>query len=175
MADHSQDPDAELTLGGILWTAAGTVIITVVAAALMWLLGDVLRDGLAEDQAPMTPMEMRRVEAALADEQAREAMRVPSRPTLILPDHVALPPGPNLELVEGHEIDVLRVYEEEVLDSYGWVDEAAGTVRIPIDRALEMAAQGQLGSFSEPTAEVVDAASEDEADDAAPEEEADDG
>ena len=34
--------------------------------------------------------------------------------------------------------------EEQTLHSYGWVDQPAGVVRIPIDRAMELLAQRGL-------------------------------
>jgi len=34
----------------------------------------------------------------------------------------------------------LRAREEETLHHYAWIDKSAGTVRVPIDRALEMVA-----------------------------------
>lgn len=33
---------------------------------------------------------------------------------------------------------MLRLREERILSTYGWTDETAGTVRIPIDRAVEL-------------------------------------
>jgi hypothetical protein len=36
------------------------------------------------------------------------------------------------------------VQEEKTLHSYGWVDQRAGVVRIPIDRAMELVAQRGL-------------------------------
>jgi hypothetical protein len=32
----------------------------------------------------------------------------------------------------------LRAAEEANLDSYGWIDQNSGTVRIPIDRAMQL-------------------------------------
>ena len=34
--------------------------------------------------------------------------------------------------------------EEQTLNSYGWVDQQAGVVRIPIDRAMDLLAQRGL-------------------------------
>ncbi len=35
----------------------------------------------------------------------------------------------------------LRAREAEVLNTYGWVDQQQGVVRIPVDRAMELMAQ----------------------------------
>ena len=36
------------------------------------------------------------------------------------------------------QIEALRAHEDSVLTSYGWVNRQNGTVRIPIDRAMEL-------------------------------------
>jgi hypothetical protein len=53
-------------------------------------------------------------------------------------------PDPLLEKDEHTKIDDLRSKEERVLYTYGWVDEKAGTVRIPIERAMELIVQRGL-------------------------------
>ena len=35
-------------------------------------------------------------------------------------------------------MDELRVQDKETLGSYGWVDQAGGVARIPIDRAMSI-------------------------------------
>ena len=42
------------------------------------------------------------------------------------------------------EINAFRLQEAQTLHSYGWVDQQAGVVRIPIDRAMELLAQRGL-------------------------------
>ena len=46
------------------------------------------------------------------------------------------PPEPRLQTAPLEDLQALRDHEESVLDSYGWVDRAAGIVRIPIERAM---------------------------------------
>ena len=53
-------------------------------------------------------------------------------------------PEPRLETNEPTEIREFRLKEEQTLHSYGWVDKDAGTVRIPIDRAMQLVAQRGL-------------------------------
>jgi hypothetical protein len=65
-------------------------------------------------------------------------------PRLVGPENVAKFPQPRLESNETVEIDQFRLQEEQALNSYGWVDEGAGVVRIPIDRAMELIAQRGL-------------------------------
>jgi hypothetical protein len=50
-------------------------------------------------------------------------------------------PEPRLEEDERHQLDDVRMKEEKRLNSYGWVDEKAGRVHIPIDRAMDLIVQ----------------------------------
>lgn len=48
------------------------------------------------------------------------------------------PPAPRIEDHPASELEQLRQSEDRTLTTYGWVDRKAGTVRIPIDRAMEL-------------------------------------
>lgn len=48
------------------------------------------------------------------------------------------PPGPRLQTQPFKDIYTLRESEREKLTTYGWVDQSAGVVRIPIDDALRL-------------------------------------
>jgi hypothetical protein len=53
-------------------------------------------------------------------------------------------PSPQLEIDERHQLDQIRLNEEQTLNTYGYVDQKAGVVRIPIDRAMDLIAQRGL-------------------------------
>jgi hypothetical protein len=53
-------------------------------------------------------------------------------------------PAPQLEIDERGQLDKILTDEEQTLSSYDWVDQKAGTVRIPIDRAMDLLAQRGL-------------------------------
>jgi hypothetical protein len=53
-------------------------------------------------------------------------------------------PNPKLEEDERGQLNNVRLKEEETLASYGYIDKNAGTVRIPIDRAMDLIAQRGL-------------------------------
>ena len=53
-------------------------------------------------------------------------------------------PLPRLETNERLEINDSRLREEQTLNSYGWVDQQNGVVRIPIERAIELIAERGL-------------------------------
>lgn len=50
-----------------------------------------------------------------------------------------MPPPPNLLINEPANLADFRAHEDALLDSYGWQDKNAGTVRLPIERAMELA------------------------------------
>src|SRR5271170_2558541 len=67
-------------------------------------------------------------------------------------------PNPKLEEDERGQLNGIRLEEEKTLYSYGWVDEKAGTVRIPIERAMDLLAQRGLPVRPQGTASEVPAA-----------------
>src|SRR5713101_4759527 len=62
----------------------------------------------------------------------------------VSPGDVTKFPQPRLEGDERREINDFREHEEQTLNSYGWVDQQAGVVRIPIDRAMQLLTQRGL-------------------------------
>jgi len=62
----------------------------------------------------------------------------------VSPGEIARFPEPRLEQNERIEINDFRLKEEQTLNSYGWVDEKNGVVRIPIERAMNLVAQRGL-------------------------------
>lgn len=59
---------------------------------------------------------------------------------------ITLPAPPTLETNEPRELKAIREAEDHVLDSYGWVDQSKGIVRIPIARAIDLLAGRGLPS-----------------------------
>jgi hypothetical protein len=49
-----------------------------------------------------------------------------------------LPPEPRLPVAAPNDLKQYKAAQEDILNSYGWVDEKAGIVRIPIDRAMDI-------------------------------------
>jgi hypothetical protein len=67
-------------------------------------------------------------------------------------------PNPKLEEDERGQLNGIVIDEDKTLYSYGWVDEKAGTVRIPIARAMELLAQRGLPVRSQGAASAASAA-----------------
>jgi len=59
---------------------------------------------------------------------------------IVAPDSkpIELTVAPHLQLNENVDLIALRTREEEGLNSYGWIDQTAGVVRIPIERAMDL-------------------------------------
>ena len=97
---------------------AGIVLAlaTLVASALVLFLFRWLAEREAKGDAPPPPM------AASLD---------PNR----------VPPAPRLQTVPVQDLAAARAEEERTLTTYGWVDEHAGTVRIPIAEAMRLLAE----------------------------------
>lgn len=67
-----------------------------------------------------------------------------------------LPPDPHPRL-QGFPIQDMikfRQEEDEKLNHYGWVNQAKGTVRIPVDRAIELTAERGLPEFQGTAADL---------------------
>jgi hypothetical protein len=63
-----------------------------------------------------------------------------------------MPPEPRLQPHPADEYQALRQHEDEVLNHYGWVDQKAGVVRLPIDKAMDILAKRGFPTKSELTA-----------------------
>ena len=61
-----------------------------------------------------------------------------------------LPPEPRLQAEPRVELKDLKADEDAILTSYGWIDPNKGTVRIPIDQAIDIVAQKGLSSKPSP-------------------------
>lgn len=82
---------------------------------------------------------------------ARENAKNADNPAaLVMKDENKLPPEPRLQANPKVELKDLRADEEAILTSYGWVNPDKGTVRIPIDQAIDIVAQKGLPSKPSP-------------------------
>jgi len=59
---------------------------------------------------------------------------------------VQIPPEPRLEVNPSEQIKDLRAHEDHVLNTYAWVDQKTGTVRVPIGQAIDLLAAKGLPS-----------------------------
>ncbi|HEX2933369.1 MAG TPA: hypothetical protein VHV54_26805 [Candidatus Binatia bacterium] len=92
---------------------AGLLVIVLAAMTLTYLLLAYVTDRYTARQSPVSPLAYTRA------------------PT----------PEPHLTANAPEELRRLRATEDELLNSYAWIDKENGSVRIPIDRAMEVLAQ----------------------------------
>lgn len=52
-----------------------------------------------------------------------------------------VPPEPRIQASPSTDLRELRIYENDVLEKYSWIDKSKGRVGIPIDRAMDLIAQ----------------------------------
>jgi hypothetical protein len=67
-------------------------------------------------------------------------------PKAVLDERPQLPPEPRLQRFPKQYIKDLRAAEEAQLNSYGWVDQKNGIVRVPIEQAIDAVAKSGLPS-----------------------------
>ena len=115
---------ADVVPGVIVRWAIGLALVSIVSAAVaVWLLVFLRRHEESGD---------------------------PQRPALYFSAEKRQPEGVRLQSKPFDDLKTLREQEKEVLGSYGWVDPAAGTVRIPIDSAMKLYVARQSAAVPAP-------------------------
>jgi hypothetical protein len=59
-----------------------------------------------------------------------------------------IPPKPRIEVAPFEELQQLRAKEDHILNSYAWVGQQGGAVRVPIDKAIDLLAAKGLPSHN---------------------------
>lgn len=114
---------------GIIWFVIVLAVVTVACQLIIWVVLRTMQHNQRLAEAPASPV------APAATARQAEGGRV-------YPDMVAVGqpggPAPQLLVKEPANLENLRAHEQEILTTYGWSDKAAGTYRIPIDRAKDL-------------------------------------
>jgi hypothetical protein len=101
--------------------------------------------------------------------QKVEAKGDPPRPPMAIREVGRVPPVPRLQTTPRSDLEAMRAEQRAQIEGYAWVDQNAGTARIPIEEAMriyvERQAQAQAGA---PAAGPVGAAAKAEPGSAAP-------
>ena len=149
---HTHEPDknikvdaslgyegTDVKVSGIVVFLTALGIFVVVTAVLCIGIGKVINSQLAKADGPTTkwnhPVDVRGLgNLATSPELQSKFAELANRF-----------PTPRLQTDDGYdEIYVMHQKEELLLENYTWVDEKQGTVRIPIERAMELIAQRGL-------------------------------
>jgi hypothetical protein len=120
------DFDREIDVRRILWAGVWLVVVTLVSALLMWwfLRGFEVYD--EHHEVKMMPM------------MAQNPQKGPPAPLL-------QPENPTQD--RNQDMADMRNDEDKVLHQAGWVDREGGTLRVPIDVAIDAIAQRGVAPF----------------------------
>ncbi|HTX40273.1 MAG TPA: hypothetical protein VMD25_00495 [Acidobacteriaceae bacterium] len=143
LGDQSVREGYELTdasTGGIMVFLVGLFISVGVFFVLCFVMGRVINEGMAREDGPTTKWK--------APNQVATTMAIRSNPQLEQEQLAKLAqqfPNPRVQIDNG-DSDLMALHQREdlLLNYYSWVDESKGTVRIPIERAMELIAQRGL-------------------------------
>jgi hypothetical protein len=120
---------SDIGVAGVFYFLAGLAVFGALAylaaAGVYWYLDK----RSAAEQVPVSPL----VTNAPAD--TRHISRDYPQGTF---------PNPKLEEDERGQLNGIRLKEEQTLSTYDYIDQKTGTVRIPIDRAMDLIAQRGL-------------------------------
>jgi len=117
--------ERDIAVRPIVVGGVGLIALVVLVSAAMWLLLGSYRVREARESPPASP---------LAETYGRR-----------------LPPVPRLQTDPLADLLRLRAAEDSQLNDYAWVDRQAGTVRIPIEQAMDiLAARRATGGGGSP-------------------------
>jgi hypothetical protein len=140
---HGSYEHQDLQSSGILYFLLSIVVGLVICLFLLGGVFDFLDHREKASQPPVNPL------VTNVPEDTRHI--APEYPQSAFPD-------PRLEVDERGQLNSIRVGEENTLHTYGWVDEKAGTVRIPIERAMDLLVQRGLPVRSQGAVSEADSA-----------------
>lgn len=142
---HGGFEPRDIGAGGVLYFLLGLAVFGLIAHFLMTGLYSYLEKRTEAEQAPVSPLVMN----APADTRH---LSVDYR------DYLKQNfPSPRLEIDERTQLNKIRLNEEETLSTYDYVDQKAGIVRIPIERAMDLIAERGLPVRSQGSTEVASA------------------
>ncbi len=133
MSDKKTNPGYETSDAhtGLIWIVAVVLVICVALSVLATTQTfHLLRD---RNEAAQQRSDNERVTQSVSGTQSRF-------------------PEPRLQVAPQLDLADMRAREEAELHNYGWIDQKAGVVRLPIDRAMELMAQRGLPVRGDPNA-----------------------
>jgi hypothetical protein len=124
-ADHSDvhHETTDVNVRSVLVFAGGLVVATAIVCLLIWVLFGYF--------------------------DSRERVRGAREYPLAAAQENQTPPEPRLQINPREDMRELRLHEDEILTSYGWVDKNAGIVRIPIEEAMKIVVEKGLPAREE--------------------------
>jgi hypothetical protein len=130
---------SDVKITGILVFIISLGIFVVVTGAICYVIGAKFNAHMNKEDGPNSKW------TQTAD--IRELGNLPSNPEMQnkVTDITKSFPAPRVQLDDGNQdVADLHARENILLDNYTWVDQSSGTVRIPIERAMQILAQKGL-------------------------------
>jgi len=130
----------DIPIAGVVYFLIGLAVAAIMVHFLIAGLYDYLDKRTAASQAPVSPMV----------KTPKDTRKLSTNYQDYLKQNF---PSPQLEIDERTQLNKIRLEEEQTLATYGYVDQKAGVVRIPIERAMDLIAQRGLPVRSNSTTE----------------------
>jgi hypothetical protein len=144
-ADNGGYERSDIGVSGILYFLLGLAVAGVLVYFVVDGLYSYLDKRSAAEQAPVSPL------VTNAPTDTRHISK--DYPQSAFPD-------PRLETDERGQLNGVRLTEEQTLSTYDYIDKNAGTVRIPIDRAMDLIAQRGLPVRAQAAASAAEKSSD---------------
>lgn len=134
-----EQTDVKVT--GIVVFLVSLLIFVGVCGGVTWFIGKLINGHLDREDGPTTKW------TKDVDKEVRKLGAMPNNPEL--QDKIATMtqnfPTPRVQIDDGNQdVADLHAREDLLLNNYTWIDQSKGTVRIPIERAMEIIAQKGL-------------------------------
>jgi hypothetical protein len=139
-SSHGAFERRDIRIGDVIWFLVGLAVAGVIITFVVNGFYHYLETRSEAEQTPVSP---------LVTNVPKDTRHLPTDYKSYLKQNF---PSPQLEIDERTQLDQIRLQEEETLATYGWVDQKAGVVHIPIERAMDLIAQRGLPTRSQENA-----------------------
>ncbi|HUO14115.1 MAG TPA: hypothetical protein VMX38_03945 [Verrucomicrobiae bacterium] len=121
----------DIGVAGVVYFLIGLAIAAVIIHFVIAGLYNYLDKRFQAEQPPVSPL----------TNAPKDTRKLPANYADYLKQNF---PSPQLEIDERTQLNSILLQQEQTLATYGYVDEKAGIVRIPIERAMQIIAQRGL-------------------------------
>lgn len=129
---HGSYERKDIGVAGVFYFLIGLAVAAVIVHFVIAGLYAFLEKRTEADQPPVSPM---------VTTAQKDTRKLPTGYADYLKQNF---PSPQLEIDERTQLNGILLQQEQTLATYGYVDQKAGIVRIPIDRAIDILAQRGL-------------------------------